>query len=78
MPKRAQRLVFTASAPFSYALWLAVGLMGLMGLMGGCGGCAAARTPPGCTEGVFGVGYTLGYAVGYAVGYTVGYTFFRV
>ena len=34
MPKRAQRLVFTASAPFSYALWLAGGFDGLDGLNG--------------------------------------------
>ena len=42
MPKRAQRLVFTASAPFSYALWLAGGFDGFDGLNGrrwkGCGG----------------------------------------
>ena len=42
MPKRAQRLVFTASAPFSYALWLAGGFDGLDGLNGWlwrvCGG----------------------------------------
>lgn len=42
MPKRAQRLVFTASAPFSFALRLAGGGNGLDGLNGWpwmvCGG----------------------------------------
>ena len=50
--------------------------MGLMGPMGGCGGGAAAGTPPGCTEGVFGVGITVAVTVGITVAITVGITNF--
>ena len=47
MPKRAQRLVFTASAPSSYALGLAGGVDGFCGLdrrlRRWCGGENATR-----------------------------------
>lgn len=76
MPKRAQRLVFTASAPFSYALWLAGGFDGLDGLNGWLWRVCGGENATGVHGNGFGswmVGWMVGWVVSWMVSWMVSF-----
>ena len=78
MPKRAQRLVFTASAPSSYALRLAGGFDGLDGLNGWLWRVCGGGNATGVHRNGFGswmVGWMVGWVVSWMVSWMVIFPF---